>query len=152
MVCDPPRNARFAALNMDGDIFSDITAALGGSLATASSVIASSNGTMLFEAPHGTAPDLYETYVKSKGKKAFFNPSALLYAVANSLEVLAEQEEEKHLKHFSEHLKTALIDTVAHGIITADIKGRTLEPEKEKLVDLFEFLDEVENRLKKELS
>ncbi len=152
MVCDPPRNARFAALNMDGDIFSDITAALGGSLATASSVIASSNGTMLFEAPHGTAPDLYETYVKSKGKKAFFNPSALLYAVANSLEVLAEQEEEKHLKHFSEHLKTALIDTVAHGIITADIKGRTLEPEKEKLVDLFEFLDEVEKRLKKELS
>lgn len=151
MICDPPRNARYAALNMDGDIFSDITAALGGSLATASSVIASTDGTMLFEAPHGTAPDLYETYVQSKGKKAFFNPSALLYAVANALEVLAEKEEQSHLKHYSDMLKDALVETVGAGVITADIKGRTLEPEKEKVVDLFTFLDEVEKRLKKKL-
>lgn len=149
MICDPPRNARYAALNMDGDIFSDITAALGGSLATASSIIASSNGTMLFEAPHGTAPDLYETYVKSKGKKAFFNPSALLYAVANALEVLSEREKNQQLKQYSDHLKQALIDTVAQSVITADIKGRTSEPEKEKVVGLFEFLDVVEKNLRK---
>lgn len=152
MICDPPRNARYAALNMDGDIFSDITAALGGSLATASSIIASTDGTMLFEAPHGTAPDLYQTYVSSKGKKAFFNPSALLYAVANGLEVISEKEDGNALKEFSDKVKEALIDTVGAGIITADIKGRTVDTEKEKVVDLFEFLNEVEKRLKKNLS
>jgi isocitrate dehydrogenase len=35
MICDPPRNALYPAQNLDGDIFSDISAALGGSLATA---------------------------------------------------------------------------------------------------------------------
>lgn len=147
MVCDPPRNARYAALNLDGDIFSDITAALGGSLATASSIITSKDGTMLFEAPHGTAPDLYEKYVQSKGKEAFFNPSALLYAVANALEVIAEKDANKLLKDYSDKLKQALIVTVEQGIITGDIKGKTAEPAKEKLVDLFGFLDAVELNL-----
>ena len=41
------------AQNLDGDIFSDISAALGGSLATASSIIESKEGTMLYEAPMG---------------------------------------------------------------------------------------------------
>ena len=39
MICDPPRWGLYPAQNLDGDIFSDISAALGGSLATASSVI-----------------------------------------------------------------------------------------------------------------
>jgi isocitrate dehydrogenase len=147
MICDPPRNARYAALNMDGDIFSDITAALGGSLATASSIIASSDGIMLFEAPHGTAPDLYQSYLESNGKKAFFNPSALLYAIANGLEVIAEREKNAALNNYAQKVKDALIKTVADSIITPDIKGRTTHPEKEKVVDLYVFLDEVEERL-----
>ncbi len=147
MICDPPRNARYAALNMDGDIFSDITAALGGSLATASSIIASPSGTMLFEAPHGTAPDLYEMYLKSKGKKSFFNPSALLYAVANALEVVSEREPNKELKQYSDDLKQALINTVAAGFVTPDIKGKTTNPKKEKVLDLPTFLDKVDKEL-----
>lgn len=147
MVCDPPRNARYAALNLDGDIFSDITAALGGSLATASSIIASKQGTMLFEAPHGTAPDLYIKYLKSNGKEVLFNPSALLYAVANALEVIAEREGNTTLLEYSEKLKNALIATVDDGIITGDIKGKTTDPDREKVVNLPSFLDEVESRL-----
>ncbi|MEH6570202.1 MAG: isocitrate/isopropylmalate family dehydrogenase, partial [Halioglobus sp.] len=81
MITDPPRNALYPAQNLDGDIFSDISAALGGSLATASSIIESKNGTMLFEAPHGTAHDLYLQYKESDGKVAHFNSSALIYAV-----------------------------------------------------------------------
>ena len=50
MITDPPRNALYPAQNLDGDIFSDISAALGGSLATASSIIQSTDGTMLYEA------------------------------------------------------------------------------------------------------
>lgn len=149
MIVDPPRRGRYAALNMDGDIFSDITAALGGSLATASSIIESWDGTMLFEAPHGTAPDLYVRYVESKGKEAFFNPSALLYAVANALEVIAERERNAKLKLYSDHLKQALIDTVAQGIITADLRGKTTSPETERLVDMHGFLNAIENNLDK---
>lgn len=149
MVVDPPRNARYASLNLDGDIFSDITAALGGSLATASSIIASKDGIMLFEAPHGTAPDLYEKYIKSKGKIALFNPSALLYAFANALEVISKSDKNKDLKTYSDKIKEALIKTVEQGLVTGDIKGRTTNPKKEKLADMFTFLNAVEKNMGK---
>ncbi|CAN0606007.1 unnamed protein product, partial [Ectocarpus sp. 12 AP-2014] len=73
MICDPPRWGLYPAQNLDGDIFSDISAALGGSLATASSIITSTDGTMLYEAPHGTAHDLYLRYLETDGKEANFN-------------------------------------------------------------------------------
>ena len=147
MLIDPPMRARFPSLNLDGDIFSDITAALGGSLATASSIIEGTEGTMLYEAPHGTAPDLYQKYIKSKGKDAIFNSSALIYAVANALEIVAEKDMNKQLKEYSDKLKKALIKTVGDGIITGDLKGRTRDPKKEKVVDMYGFLDAVEERL-----
>ena len=147
MITDPPRNALYPAQNLDGDIFSDISAALGGSLATASSIIESKDGTMLFEAPHGTAHDLYLRYLESDGKEAIFNSSALVYALANALETLAEREENAALLEYSASLKQALIDTVAQGTITGDLKGKTLEPDQETLVDMEGFLDAVEANL-----
>jgi isocitrate dehydrogenase len=56
-------------------------------------VIMSKDGTKLFEAPHGTAHDLYLRYVESDGKEANFNSSALIFAVANALEELATRED-----------------------------------------------------------
>jgi isocitrate dehydrogenase len=147
MITDPPRNALYPAQNLDGDIFSDISAALGGSLATASSIIESKDGTMLFEAPHGTAHDLYLRYLETDGKEANFNSSALIYALANALETLASREGNAELQEYSGKLKQALIDTVAQGTITGDLKGKTLEPEKETLVDMAGFLDAVEANL-----
>ena len=166
MISDPPRRAIYPALNLDGDIFSDISAALGGSLATASSVIESKEGTMLFEAPHGTAHDLYLRYLASDGQEALFNTSALLYAVANALAVLAKRDEgdghgdgarragvkNEALQQYSDHLKTALIDTVAQGVITADLRGKTNQPEQETVVDMLGFLDAVEENLQRLLS
>ena len=147
MISDPPRNALYPAQNLDGDIFSDISAALGGSLATASSIIESKDGTMLFEAPHGTAHDLYLKYLASDGKEAIFNPSALLYALANALVMLAQRESNAPLETYGKQLKKALIDTVAEGTITGDIKGKTTDPAHERVVDLYEFLEAVERRL-----
>ncbi|MDX1497575.1 MAG: NADP-dependent isocitrate dehydrogenase, partial [Salinisphaeraceae bacterium] len=147
MVIDPPQNAIYPALNLDGDIFSDISAALGGSLATASSIIASVDGTMLFEAPHGTAHDLYLKYQETDGKEAHFNSSALLYAVANALETIALREDNEALKAYSDSVKNALIETVAQGIITGDIKGKTTDPSMEKVVDMFGFLEAIESNL-----
>lgn len=147
MITDPPRNALYPAQNLDGDIFSDISAALGGSLATASSIIESKDGTMLFEAPHGTAHDLYLRYTETDGTEAIFNSSALLYALANALEVLAKREHNEELSQYSDNLKQALIDTVDQGIITGDLKGKTDDPAHEKIVDMAGFLDAVENNL-----
>ncbi|QEA38716.1 3-isopropylmalate dehydrogenase [Pistricoccus aurantiacus] len=147
MITDPPRNALYPAQNLDGDIFSDISAALGGSLATASSIIESKSGTMLFEAPHGTAHDLYLKYQESDGQDAHFNSSALLFAVANALETLGEREGNQALIDYAKSLKKALIDTVADGIITGDLKGKTADPGAETLVDMQGFLDAVAERL-----
>lgn len=147
MITDPPRNGLYPAQNLDGDIFSDISAALGGSLATASSIIESKSGTMLFEAPHGTAHDLYLKYLESEGKEAHFNSSALIFAVANALETLGGREGNKALTDYAKGLKKALIDTVAAGIITGDLKGKTFDPGTETLVDMQGFLDAVMERL-----
>jgi len=148
MITDPPREALYPSQNLDGDIFSDISAALGGSLATASSIIESKDGTMLFEAPHGTAHDLYLKYLESDGKEALFNSSALLYALANALETIGNRSNNEDLCAYAAALKLALIDTVDEGIITGDLKGKTNDPENEKLVDMFGFLDAVEGNLK----
>lgn len=147
MISDPARYAIYPALNLDGDIFSDISAALGGSLATASSIIASTDGTMLFEAPHGTAHDLYLKYQETQGEVAIFNSSALLYAVANALETLAKREQNQPLQDYSDKLKEALIDTVDQGIITGDLKGKTTSPDTEQLVDMQGFLDAIQQNL-----
>ncbi len=147
MITDPPRKGLYPALNLDGDIFSDIAAALGGSLATASSIIESKDGTRLYEAPHGTAHDLYLKYQASAGKEAIFNSSALLYAVANALQALGQQEDNKALCKYAQQLKSALIDTVAQGIITGDLQGKTTTPDTETVVDMYGFLDAVEDNL-----
>jgi isocitrate dehydrogenase len=102
---------------------------------------------MLYEAPHGTAHDLYLKYVESEGREAHFNSSALIYAVANALETLARREDNEALEDYSRQLKEALIDTVAQGIITGDLKGKTLDPDSETVVDMYGFLDAVERNL-----
>ncbi len=147
MITDPPRNALYPSQNLDGDIFSDISAALGGSLATASSIIESKEGTMLFEAPHGTAHDLYVKYQESDGKEAHFNPSALIYAMGNALETLGERESNEELANYAGKLKIALKETVDSGTITADLKGKTKDPDSEKVVDMYGFIDAIKERL-----
>ena len=116
MITDPPRNALYPAQNLDGDIFSDISAALGGSLATASSIIESKDGTMLYEAPHGTAHDLYLRYLETDGSEAHFNSSALIYALANALETLAQRENNDALTDYSTQTEGGPDRTVAQGI------------------------------------
>ena len=148
MICDPPRWGLYPAQNLDGDIFSDISAALGGSLATASSIIISKDGTKLFEAPHGTAHDLYLRYLETDGKESNFNSSALIFAVASALEELAIREDNEALHGYAVRLKAALIETVSQGIITGDLKGKTTAPEKERIVDMHGFLDAIAENLR----
>jgi isocitrate dehydrogenase len=98
----------------------------------------------LYEAPHGTAHDLYLKYLETDGREAHFNSSALIYALANALETLASREDNQALSAYSGKLKEALIETVDQGIITGDLKGKTTDPEAETIVDMCGFLDAVE--------
>ena len=104
---------------------------------------------MLFEAPHGTAHDLYLKWAESNGKVAIFNSSALIYAVANALQTLARRENNDALANYAANMKTALIKTVEQGIITGDLKGKTVDPDKETVVDMHGFLAAVADNLSK---
>jgi isocitrate dehydrogenase len=45
------------------------------------------------------------------------------------------------------NLKAALTDTVDRGNVTADLKGKTVDPDSEQVVDMAGFLDAVEHGL-----
>jgi isocitrate dehydrogenase len=64
--------------------------------------------------------------------------------------LLGIQEDNQPLIEYSEDLKTALIDTVAQGVITADLKGKTNDPASETIVDMYGFLDAIEKNLERE--
>ena len=57
---------------------------------------------------------------------------------------MASRESNKALAMYSGRLKAALIDTVAQGIITGDLKGKTTEPTSESHIDMNGFLEAVE--------
>ena len=109
--------------------------------------IISKDGTKLFEAPHGTAHDLYLRYLETDGREANFNSSALIFAVASALEELAVREDNAALNDYASRLKAALIETVAQGTITGDLKGKTTAPENERIVDMHGFLDAIAENL-----
>jgi isocitrate dehydrogenase len=48
---------------------------------------------------------------------------------------------------YARRLKAALIETVAQGTITGDLKGKTTDPESETVVDMYGFLDAIEANL-----
>ena len=147
MIVDPPKRARYALRNLDGDVFSDISAAYGGSLAMASSAIIGEDGVCLYEAPHGTAPGLYEIYKQSGNKNAPFNPSALIYAFAEALRKRGEHDRNPSLTRFGETLRDVLIAVVDSGVVTSDVAACLATGVKKTPVDLFGFLDATENLL-----
>ena len=86
-------------------------------------------------------------YLKTEGKEANFNSSALIFATASALEELAIRENNAALNDYAARLKTALIKTVAQGTITGDLRGKTTSPEKERIVDMHGFLDAIAENL-----
>ena len=102
---------------------------------------------MLFEAPHGTAHDLYLRYLETDGREAHFNSSALVFAVANALQTLATREDNTALLAYAESLKEALITTVEQGKITGDLPRKTTDPDTETILDMLGFPEAVEANL-----
>lgn len=92
-------------LNLYGDILSDITAQLAGSVGLAGSANIGSEAAM-FEAIHGSAPDI--------AGRGIANPSGLLVAATQMLVHVGEPE-------IASRIENAWLKTLEDGVHTADI-------------------------------
>ena len=104
------RGADFDVLvteNMFGDILSDLTGELAGSLGIAPSINASHERAMA-QAAHGSAPDI--------AGRGLANPTAMIASGAMLLDRLG-------LPEIAELIDRGLRETVAQGIRTADLGG-----------------------------
>jgi len=89
LVTNPTDFDIIVTTNLFGDILSDLTAGLVGGLGVAPSANLGENGFAMFEAVHGTAPD-----IEGKG---IANPTALMLSAAMLLDHVGQSEAAKRL-------------------------------------------------------
>jgi tartrate dehydrogenase/decarboxylase/D-malate dehydrogenase len=122
LVLDPGRFDVIVASNLFGDLLSDLTAALAGSigLAPCGNIDPSRRNPSMFEPIHGSAPDIAGT-----GRA---NPIGQLWAAVMMLDHLGESEA-------SQNLWAAIEASVAAGRVTPDLGGtlNTADVEREIL-------------------
>lgn len=100
--------------NMLGDILSDLTGELAGSLGIAASLNYSHDHAMA-QASHGSAPD-----IAGRGSA---NPIAMILSAAMLLEWLAGTHSDRHLNRAAKLIGDSVESTVAAGITTVDLGG-----------------------------
>ena len=134
----------WACKNYDGDVMSDMIASACGSLAMMTSVLVSPNGEFEYEASHGTVQKHYYRYLK--GEKTSTNPVATIFAWTGALAKRAELDETPELAAFAKKLEKATLDVIEEGIMTGDL-ARLAEPKAKKIVNSWEYIDEIASRL-----
>ena len=134
----------WACKNYDGDVMSDMIASACGSLAMMTSVLVSPNGEFEYEASHGTVQKHYYRYLK--GEKTSTNPVALIFAWTGALAKRAELDGTPELAQFAEKLEKATLATIEDGIMTGDL-ARLASPAAKKIVNSWEYIDEITSRL-----
>jgi isocitrate dehydrogenase (NAD+) len=90
LVIDPTRFDVIVTMNLFGDILSDLTAGLIGGLGVAPAANIGAKGA-LFEAVHGTAPDI--------AGKGLANPTALMLSAAMLLDHVGQAESANRVRH-----------------------------------------------------
>ena len=131
----------WALKNYDGDVMSDMVAAAFGSLAMMTSVLVSPDGTMEFEASHGTVTRHYYRYLK--GEKTSTNPMATIFAWSGALKRRGELDGLEDLVKFGERLEAASLRTLEEGVMTKDLLPLVEPGFQARGVDSEEFLDAV---------
>ncbi len=134
----------WACKNYDGDVMSDMIASACGSLAMMTSVLVSPNGEFEYEASHGTVQKHYYRYLK--GEKTSTNPVATIFAWTGALAKRAELDETPELAAFAKKLEKATLDVIEEGLMTGDL-ARLAEPKAKKIVNSWEYIDEIASRL-----
>ncbi|EOS67510.1 NADP-dependent isocitrate dehydrogenase [Oscillibacter sp. 1-3] len=135
----------WALKNYDGDVMSDMVAAAFGSLAMMTSVLVSPDGTMEFEASHGTVTRHYYRYLK--GERTSTNPMATIFAWSGALKRRGELDGLENLVRFGERLEAASLQTLEEGVMTKDLLPLVEPGFQARGVDSEEFLDAVAARL-----
>ena len=111
----------WACKNYDGDVMSDMVSTAFGSLAMMTSVLVAPDGTMEFEAAHGTVTRHYYKYLK--GEETSTNPMATIFAWSGALKKRGELDDLPELVKFGEALEAASLQTLNDGIMTKDLCG-----------------------------
>ncbi|UPV78553.1 isocitrate/isopropylmalate dehydrogenase family protein [Bacillus rugosus] len=100
--------------NMFGDILSDLTGELVGSLGLAPSI--NSNDTQaMAQAAHGSAPDI--------AGKNIANPIGIMLSAVMLLKWLKTKHNDEQLKEAADLMEKALFETVESGVKTVDLGG-----------------------------
>ena len=144
-VIRSPGGIIWACKNYDGDVMSDMVATAFGSLAMMTSVLVSPDGTMEFEASHGTVTRHYYKYLK--GEKTSTNPIATIFAWSGGLKRRGELDGLPELVQFGQALEDASLETLKDGVMTKDLLGLVEPGFQARGVDSEEFLDEIAKRL-----
>lgn len=114
VVRTPERYDVLVTTNMFGDILSDLTAELAGSLGMAGSINAGARYAMA-QAAHGSAPDI--------AGKNIANPFSQVISAAMLLAWYGQQQKRSEFIRASEALHVAIAKTIAAGEGTADVGG-----------------------------
>ena len=109
LVKDPTRYDVIVTTNLFGDILSDLTAGIVGGLGVAPGANIGAGGSAIFEAVHGTAPDI--------AGKGISNPAAEMLAAVMMLRHLDLRAEADRMEN---GVRTALADPKSR---TGDLKG-----------------------------
>jgi isocitrate dehydrogenase len=110
----------WACKNYDGDVQSDIVAQGFGSPGLMTSVLTTPDGlTQLTEAAHGTIARHHRR--RQAGETTSTNPIATIYAWTRALRHRAMLDHNAALAGFASELEEAVVKTVDHGILTADL-------------------------------
>ncbi|MGL4572383.1 MAG: NADP-dependent isocitrate dehydrogenase [Clostridium sp.] len=134
----------WALKNYDGDVMSDMVATAFGSLAMMTSVLVSPDGSFEYEAAHGTVQRHY--YKHLDGEETSTNSMATIFAWSGALRKRGELDKISELVRYADILERASIHTIENGIITKDLAS-IIELENYKVVNSFEFINAIRNRI-----
>ena len=140
----------WACKNYDGDVMSDMVSTAFGSLAMMTSVLVSPDGTMEFEASHGTVTRHYYRWLK--GEKTSTNPIATIFAWSGALKRRGELDGLEDLVKFGQAMEDASLETLMDGIMTKDLLGLVEPGFQATGVDSEAFLDAIAERLRRKLA
>jgi isocitrate dehydrogenase (NAD+) len=110
LVVAPERFDMIVTMNLFGDILSDLTAGLVGGLGVAPAANIGDGGCAMFEAVHGTAPDI--------AGKGIANPTGLMLSAALMLDHLDQRDAADRLR---KGIKAALANPETR---TGDLGGK----------------------------
>ena len=135
----------WACKNYDGDVMSDMVSTAFGSLAMMTSVLVAPDGTMEFEAAHGTVTRHYYKYLK--GEETSTNPMATIFAWSGALKRRGQLDQLPDLTAFGEKLEEACFETLNDGIMTKDLVSLVEPGFAATAVNSGAFLDAIAQRL-----